>query len=85
MTADVPFKKGSQNVFLAQLRGSPVVVKYRASKQGPHLVTFVVINHELGLLGFSETSFDLRDMLARKADEVRAAEAVAEFYYKVKK
>ena len=48
-------------------------------------MTSVVINHESGSLDVSETSFDLRDLLARKADDVRAAEAVAQFYYKVKK
>ena len=47
-------------------------------------MTSVVINHESGSLGVSETSFDLRDLWARKADDVRAAEAVAQFCYKVK-
>jgi len=44
-----------------------------------------MINHELGLLGVSETSSDLRDLLAREADDVRAAEAVALFCYQAKK
>lgn len=39
---DVALKKGSQAVFLPQLRGSPVVVKYRATKEGPNLATSVV-------------------------------------------
>ncbi|MDA8256391.1 MAG: acetate/propionate family kinase [Betaproteobacteria bacterium] len=42
-------------------------------------------NHESGLLGVSETSSDLRDLLARENDDVRAAEAVALFCYRVKK
>jgi acetate kinase len=44
-----------------------------------------MVNHESGLLGVSETSSDLRDLLAREADDVRAAEAVALFCYQVKK
>ncbi len=42
-------------------------------------------NHESGLLGVSETSSDLRDLLAREDGDVRAAEAVALFCYQVKK
>lgn len=44
-----------------------------------------MINHESGLLGVSETSSDLRDLLGREANDIRAAEAVALFCYKVKK
>ncbi|MDP2653214.1 MAG: acetate/propionate family kinase [Candidatus Omnitrophota bacterium] len=44
-----------------------------------------MINHESGLLGVSEISSDLRDLLARESDDVRAAEAVALFCYQVKK
>ncbi len=44
-----------------------------------------MINHESGLLGVSETSSDLRDLLGREASDVRAAEAVALFCYQVKK
>ena len=44
-----------------------------------------MVNHESGLLGVSETSSDLRDLLAREADDVRAAEAVALFCYQAKK
>lgn len=39
---DVALKKGNQAVFLPQLRGSSVVVKYRATKEGPNLATSVV-------------------------------------------
>jgi acetate kinase len=44
-----------------------------------------MINHESGLLGVSETSSDLRDLLAREADDVQAEEAVALFCYQAKK
>jgi acetate kinase len=44
-----------------------------------------MINHESGLLGVSETSSDLRDLLARDAVDVRAAEAVALFCYQARK
>ena len=49
-------------------------------KQFNHL-----INHESGLLGVSETSSDMRDLLAHEREDVRAAEAVALFCYQVKK
>jgi acetate kinase len=44
-----------------------------------------MINHESGLLGVSETSSELRDLLAREADDVQAEEAVALFCYQAKK
>jgi acetate kinase len=44
-----------------------------------------MVNHESGLLGVSETSSDMRDLLAREAEDVRAAEAVALFCYQAKK
>ena len=44
-----------------------------------------MINHESGLLGVSETSSDLRDLLDLEASDVRAAEAIALFCYQVKK
>ena len=44
-----------------------------------------MVNHESGLLGVSETSSDVRDLLAREAGDVRAAEAVALFCYQVRK
>jgi acetate kinase len=44
-----------------------------------------MINQESGLLGISETSSDLRDLLAQEAGDVRAAEAVALFCYQAKK
>ena len=44
-----------------------------------------LINHESGLLGISETSSDMRDLLARESDDIRAGEAVALFCYQAKK
>jgi acetate kinase len=44
-----------------------------------------IINHDSGLLGVSETTSDMRDLLAHEADDIRAAEAVSLFCYQVKK
>ncbi len=44
-----------------------------------------MVNHESGLLGVSETSSDMRDLLDRETQDVRAAEAVALFCYQAKK
>jgi acetate kinase len=45
----------------------------------------VMVNHSSGLLGVSETSSDMRDLLAQEAHDIRAAEAVALFCYQAKK
>jgi acetate kinase len=44
-----------------------------------------MVNRAFGLLGVSEISSDLRDLLARESDDVRAEEAVALFCYQAKK
>lgn len=44
-----------------------------------------LINHECGLLGISETSPDMQDLLERESSDIRAAEAVGLFCYQVKK
>jgi len=44
-----------------------------------------MIHHQSGLLGVSEISPDMRDLLAREAKDVRAAEAVALFCYQTRK
>ncbi len=44
-----------------------------------------MINHESGLLGVSEISSDMRELLFREKEDVRAAEAVALFCYQAKK
>jgi acetate kinase len=44
-----------------------------------------MVNFQSGLLGISETSSDMQDLLERETTDVRAAEAVALFCYQVKK
>jgi acetate kinase len=44
-----------------------------------------LVNHHSGLLGVSETSSDMRDLLEREGTDVRAAEAIAMFCYHAKK
>ena len=44
-----------------------------------------MVNFKSGLLGVSETTSDMRDLLEREKQDVRAAEAVALFCYQVKK
>jgi len=46
---------------------------------------YEMANHKSGLLGVSETSSDMRDLLAHEAHDTRAAEAVALFCYQAKK
>jgi acetate kinase len=46
---------------------------------------YVMVNHESGLLGVSETSSDTHDLLDHETQDVRAAEAVALFCYQAKK
>jgi acetate kinase len=42
-------------------------------------------NHSSGLLGISGSSSDMRDLVAREASDVQAAEAIAMFCYQIKK
>jgi acetate kinase len=44
-----------------------------------------MVNHESGLLGLSETSADVRDLLGRESHDARAAEALDVFCYQAKK
>ena len=44
-----------------------------------------MVNHKSGLLGVSEISSDMRDLLAQESEDARAAEAVALFCYQAKK
>ena len=75
-----------------------LVMSTRSGDLDPGLVAFLgrseqmtetqfdrMIHHESGLLGVSETSSDMRDLLARETKDVRAAEAVALFCYQAKK
>ena len=64
----------------------PGLVSYLARTEQMSATQFQkMVNHESGLLGVSEISSDLRDLLARESDDVRAAEAVALFCYQAKK
>jgi acetate kinase len=51
-----------------------------SAKQFHHM-----INHESGLLGVSETSSDIQELLARESSDIRAAEAIALFCYQARK
>lgn len=44
-----------------------------------------MVNFQSGLLGVSETSSDIRDLLRREKEDNRAAEAIALFCYQVRK
>ena len=44
-----------------------------------------LINHEAGLLGVSEISADMQELLQKESSDIRAAEAVDLFCYQVKK
>jgi acetate kinase len=46
---------------------------------------YEMVNHKSGLLGVSETSSDMRDLLNHEKQDVRAGEAVALFCYQAKK
>ena len=64
----------------------PGLVAYLARTEQMSATQFqAMVNHASGLLGVSEISSDVRDLLAREADDVRAAEALALFCYQAKK
>jgi acetate kinase len=64
----------------------PGLVSYLARTEQMSAVQFQdMMNHASGLLGVSETSSDLRDLLAVEREDVRAAEAVALFCYQARK
>jgi acetate kinase len=64
----------------------PGLVSYLARTEQMSAMQFEeMVNHASGLLGVSEISSDMRDLLAREPDDVRAAEAVALFCYQTKK
>ena len=78
-TAGVPMGTRSGDV-------DPGLVWYlaRAEKLSPKRFNEMV-SFQSGLLGLSETSSDMRDLLECEARDVRAAEAIAVFCYQVKK
>ena len=64
----------------------PGLLWYLARTEGFDAKRFnTMVNFQSGLLGVSETSSDMRDLLDRETRDVRAAEAVALFCYQVKK
>ena len=64
----------------------PGLVSYLARTENMSAMQFQdMVNHASGLLGVSETSSDMRDLLERETQDVRAAEAIALFCYQAKK
>ncbi len=64
----------------------PGLVSYLARTENMSAAQFQhMVNHASGLLGVSETSSDMHDLLDRETQDVRAAEAVELFCYQVKK
>ncbi len=64
----------------------PGLAYYLAESEGMTPARFQqMVTGESGLLGISETSSDVRDLLASEAHDVRAAEALAMFTYQVSK
>ncbi len=77
---------------------SGLMMGSRSGDIDPGLMTYMVqqhqmtipqfdhmVNHQSGLLGVSETSADVRDLLAIEEKDSRAAEAIALFCYQAKK
>jgi acetate kinase len=78
-TAGVPMSTRSGDL-------DPGLIWYLSRTEGLDARKFnEMVNFQSGLLGISETTFDMHDLLAREAKDVRAAEAVALFCYQVKK
>jgi acetate kinase len=64
----------------------PGLVWYLARTEGMSAKQFnEMANFKSGLLGVSETSSDMRELLNREKEDMRAAEAVALFCYQIKK
>lgn len=64
----------------------PGLMSYLSRTEGMTVEQFhTMVNRQSGLLGLSETSSDIRDLLACEGRDVRAAEAVALFCYQAKK
>jgi acetate kinase len=74
-----------------------IVMGTRSGDLDPGVLTFLaradsatidrldaMVNHESGLLGVSETSPDVRDLLARRGSDERAAEAIDLFCYRAR-
>jgi acetate kinase len=64
----------------------PGLVSYLARTEQMSATQFQeMVNNASGLLGVSETSSDMRDLLDRESQDVRAADAVALFCYQARK
>jgi acetate kinase len=64
----------------------PGLMSYLAHTESMSAAQFqTLVNHESGLKGISETSADVRDLLERENEDVRAREALAIFCYQSKK
>jgi acetate kinase len=64
----------------------PGIVGYLARTERMSIAEFdQMANHESGLLGVSETSSDMRDLIAKESTDIRAADAVELFCYQTKK
>jgi acetate kinase len=64
----------------------PGLMSYLALTEAMSAQRFqAMVNHESGLIGISETSADVRDLLEREAGDERAREALAIFCYQAKK
>jgi acetate kinase len=64
----------------------PGLVSYLARTEQMSAKQFdEMVNFKSGLLGISETSSDMHDLLKSEAEDVRAAEAIAIFCYQVRK
>jgi len=78
-TAGVPMSTRSGDL-------DPGLVWYLARTENMSAKQFnEMVNSRSGLLGVSETSSDMRDLLELETQDVRAAQAVALFCYQVKK
>jgi len=64
----------------------PGLMSYLALTDAMDTVQFqTMVNHQSGMLGISESSADVRDLLERESGDPRAAEALALFCYQAKK
>ena len=78
-TAGVPMSTRTGDI-------DPGLVWYLARTENMSAKQFnEMVNFQSGLLGISETSSDMRDLLACEAQDVRASEAIALFCYQIKK
>lgn len=78
-TAGVPMSTRSGDL-------DPALAWYLTRTEGMTPEQFnTMVNSQSGLLGVSESSSDMRDLLQYEADDIRAAEAISLFCYQIKK